>query len=275
MSKFYNEFEKLITELKNAGATIDKKEKLNDMLRTLPSSLYHIGDLVDVLPEQERTVDYVTEKIKMYEYREKEENQNSRSKNRNSNVFKVEKGKDGTCYRCGKPGYFQYECTSKGRNSWRGSRGGGQQQARGGACFQQQRRDGDSHSRGHGRYCSRGNCGYHSKGRGQRGRGGQQRQDRPEPNVFITKVEVSENNNVEVNNCENKLEWILDSGCSVHIVNDDKYFVKFKKLENLINVKVGDGRTLKATSIGDIKTKFVTNYNKPEINKCIFHKRNG
>ena len=43
----------------------------------------------------------------MYENREKEENQNSRSKNGNSNVFKVEKGKDGTCYRCGKPGHFQ------------------------------------------------------------------------------------------------------------------------------------------------------------------------
>ena len=103
-----------------------------------------------------------------------------------------------------RPGHFQYECTSKVRNSWRGSRGG-QQQARGGARSQQQQRDG----------------GYHS-----RGRGGQQRQDRSEPNVFMTKVEVSENNNVDVKNCENKLEWILDSECSVHIVNDDKYYVK-------------------------------------------------
>ena len=99
VSEFYNVFEKLITELKNAGTTIDKKEKLNYILRTLPNSLYHIGDLVDVLPEQERTVDYVIEKIKMYENREKEQNQNSRSKNGNSNVFKIEIGKDGTSMR--------------------------------------------------------------------------------------------------------------------------------------------------------------------------------
>ena len=32
-------------------------------------------------------------------------------------MFKVEKGKDGTCYQYGKPGHFQYECTSNGRNS--------------------------------------------------------------------------------------------------------------------------------------------------------------
>ena len=103
VSEFYNKFEKLITGLKNAGATVDKKEKLNYILRTLPSTLCDIGDLVDVLPEQERVIYYVIEKIKMYENREKEENQNSRSKNGKSNVFKVEKGKDGTCYRCGKP----------------------------------------------------------------------------------------------------------------------------------------------------------------------------
>ena len=70
VSEFYNEFEKLIIELKNAGATIDKKEKLNYILRTLPSSLCHIGDLVDVLPEQERTVDYVTEKKRNWNKRE-------------------------------------------------------------------------------------------------------------------------------------------------------------------------------------------------------------
>lgn len=64
-------------------------------------------------------------------------------------------------------------CTNSSNtgNSWRGPRGGGQQQVRGGARYQpQQQRDGGSYSRGNG--------GYRGRGIGQRGRGSQQRQDR-------------------------------------------------------------------------------------------------
>lgn len=81
--EFYNDFEKLISELKNAGAVVTEKEKLNCMLRTLPSSLSNIGDLIDVLPEQDKTVGYIISKIKMYEDKEKDENSNSKNKTGN------------------------------------------------------------------------------------------------------------------------------------------------------------------------------------------------
>lgn len=142
---------------------MNEKEKLNYLLRTLPSSLSHIGDLIDVLPEGDQTVDYVINKIKMYEDKEKDENINTKNKTENSNVFKSEMRKDRTCYKCGKPGHIQYECTrqSNAGTSWRGSRGRGQQQAR--------------------------------RGAGQRGRGGQQRQDHQSANQgrmsFSTEVE--------------------------------------------------------------------------------------
>ena len=61
------------------------------------------------------------------------------------------------------------------------------------------------------------------------------------------------------------MEWVLDSGCSDHIINSDKYFIKVNKLRIPINVKVGDGRTLRAISVGNIKGKFATNYNETEI----------
>ena len=83
--------------------------------------------------------------------------------------------------------------------------------------------------------------------------------------TFVIGLEGKINKNIEVNNYENNLEWVLDIECSDHIINSDKYFVKVNKLENSINVKVGDGGTLRATSVGNIKAKFVTNYNETEI----------
>ena len=68
------------------------------------------------------------------------------------------------------------------------------------------------------------------------------------------------------------MEWVLDSGCSYHIITDDKYFARVNKLENPINVNVGDRRTLRATSVADIKAKFITNYNETEIKiKDVFY----
>ena len=60
--------------------------------------------------------------------------------------------------------------------------------------------------------------------------------------------------------CENyKIDWILDSGCSDQIINDENLFSESKSLKNPINVKVGDGRILKGTKIGNVVTYFMVN----------------
>ena len=49
---FFNEFERLINDLKSTGANVNEQEKLDYMLKTLPESLTHIRDLVDILSPQ-------------------------------------------------------------------------------------------------------------------------------------------------------------------------------------------------------------------------------
>lgn len=123
VSEFFSNFEKLIIELKNAGAQVTEKEKLNNLLRTLPSSLSYIGDFIDVMAKEDRTADFVKDKMKMHDLRDKEKKQNEKSRGASTNAFLIEKKKDKkSCYKCGKEGHLQYQC----------NRGPNQPTARGG-----------------------------------------------------------------------------------------------------------------------------------------------
>lgn len=54
----------------------------------------------------------------------------------------------------------------------------------------------------------------------------------------------------------NKITWVLDSGCSDHIVNNDSFFYEYVLLKNPVDVKLRDGRIVKATKVGKINTSF-------------------
>ena len=64
---FFSDFEKAVNELKGAGAKISKKEIFNYMLNTLPESYSYIGDLIETLKNEDQTVGYVRNKIKIAE----------------------------------------------------------------------------------------------------------------------------------------------------------------------------------------------------------------
>jgi len=108
------------------------------------------------------------------------------------------------------------------------------------------------------------------KGRGtyQRGREWQQRgeedrcHDTNYENTGSFNAEVVKeikNSQVEVNVSENgKVEWILDSGCTDHIINNESYFTNYVCLKNPINVKVRDGISVQATKVGNIQIYFLT-----------------
>lgn len=231
---FFDDFEKSVNELKQAGASISEIEKLNYMIRALPSSYSHIGDLVDVIPEHERTVDYLKSKIKLKSIEENPEKANSTPK---SNVFKAETKNSSatqsklTCYNCGKPNHLKKDCRYK-----------------------------NNYNRGRGRDFS------NNRGRGsynyQRGRGNFQPNSRFENqgnqgNSFHTTTIFNNNTLCEEKPTKgNEITWLLDSGCTDHIINSDKYFENFETLTTPVKVKVGDGRILEASKVGSIKTNF-------------------
>jgi len=111
-STFFIEFEKLINELKTAGAIVSQREKVNYMLRTLPDSLNYLGDLIDSLKEADRTCEFLKNKIIMWEARNREKNCLTHTKK--SALKSERKEPEKICFGCGKPGHIKANC----RNTW-------------------------------------------------------------------------------------------------------------------------------------------------------------
>ena len=52
-------FEKAVNEFKPAGGNIDESEKMRYLLKILSPNYSYISDFIDVIPEQQKSVDYV------------------------------------------------------------------------------------------------------------------------------------------------------------------------------------------------------------------------
>ena len=116
-STFFTEFEKLINELKGAGAKVSERENFYYMLRTLPDSLSYVGDLIDSIQERDRTCEFLKNKITMWEKKSP-----SDSGKKKASVFKTEQ-REIQCFGCGKNGHLKKNC----RNTWQGDNSGGAQ----------------------------------------------------------------------------------------------------------------------------------------------------
>ena len=64
VEEFFVEFGKRTNEFKAAGGKLKELEKMRYLLSTLPPSYSYIGDFLDIIPEEQPTVDYVKSKIK-------------------------------------------------------------------------------------------------------------------------------------------------------------------------------------------------------------------
>lgn len=234
---FFSDFEKAINELKGAGANVTSKEKLNYMLNTLPDSYSYIGDLIDTLKEEDQTAEYIKNKIQMAEFRNKKEKLTEKK----SNVFAASKTRqERRCYGCGEKGHLQRDCKNGGQSAnsqstWRSPRG---------------RRGRGNDVRGRSRYWGQRRTGTH--------RANYQQPDSDERNsVWITTVAYQAANDDNENSVSNnEIRWILDSGCTDHIINNEKYFEEYKELKESVNVYLGDNRIVKATKIGSVASYF-------------------
>lgn len=255
VSEFFDVFEKTANELKAAGAKLTEAEKLNYMLRALPREYSHIGDIIDVVPKEEKTVEFLKNKIKMKALEGKNRLHDTEG-DQKSNVFAAVDSSRKTCYKCGKVGHLQKDCnvnngqfnTHRGAQGGRGSYRGNQQYTNERGNFQTSRGyyRGRSRSRGH-----RQHRGYYVNEH--------QNEEENIGNCFISNVGYVCNETDIVSNNEKQITFLLDSGCTRHIVNDDIYFHESIELIKSTTVYLGDGRPLLATKVGTIIVNFIVN----------------
>ncbi len=115
-----------------------------------------------------------------------------------------------------------------------------------------------SNFRGNG-YGRRGRSGYGRRGNHYGGQNSFTQQPVPQGgNCFHVEVNVLCNNeNAQVPAVDNNLiVWLLDSGCSRHIINNESYFSSCTNLDKSVDVKLGDGRQLLGTKIGSVRVWF-------------------
>ena len=82
-----------------------EEEVLNYMLKALPEEYSHIGDMIDIIPKEERTVEYLKSKIKMKKGREEKEVKTSTYMAENRGLI---------CYNCQKRGHLARNCGGRG-----------------------------------------------------------------------------------------------------------------------------------------------------------------
>lgn len=237
---FFGRFEKHISALKDAGETISAEEKLSYLLIILPEKYAHIIDVLDALPEKDRTVDYVKGKM-MFDHCRAENTHEvfgdgaalkTQVQNRFARSYGGTPGPNYRCHKCGVQGHFRRDCqagfaqnnSSSGSNTNSGSFG---------------RKDGGNR---------RNVCTNNTEVADVEVNAFQVR-------VMSSKVSVAE----KVSQEAKELNWVMDSGCTDHIVVSDRYFCSKEKLKTPITVKVADGFLLKTSFIGNIRMYTVVN----------------
>lgn len=247
LEDFFSDYEKACNDYAQAGGALDEQEKMRYLIRALPPSYAQVGEYLDVLPTEKQTVDYIKAKI-----REKNLIKSEFEKPKSASAFNAKT--KGLCYTCGRAGHKQAECWHNSNQNQNTSQRGGHR--------------GRGHFSGFQRGTYRGN----SRGRSNNNNKRQQQQETAEQGTSSGKVlwavqvnhqKLKNKNSKKLG--KNELVWLLDSGCTDHIIESDKYFYECIELKKHVEVKLPDEKVFKAKKMGNVKLIFKNSYNTVEV----------
>lgn len=205
------------------------------------------------MPKESQTVDYVKEKV-LFDHCKSSDTQEFAIE---SAALKVnvtrnfgKRGNAYVCHRCKKPGHFRKDCHVKLPSN--GSSDGVSNNLR-------------AESRRFNNNPGRGNCGIPANVASNLAEVSEETEiSTVYVNVMSSEL-VTKNRKSRQFEIELELIWVLDSGCTDHMVNTDKYFYHKVKLKYPVNVKLADGFIIKATYIGHIRVRTIDEDGKEKL----------
>lgn len=262
---FLEKFEKAINNLKSAGVDVSEEEKVNYLLLALPPSLSHIADTFDAIPQADRNSTYLKRKLKAsFESstetlmqalvtkkfqnprgkptdQARRDHQSSRYPRRGSrgqprysnSSLRSEEAPCQICERTNHQASTCYHCYEEKQPS------SSTQPSRGQTYNRNPRQN-----TGRWRYSN-------GRGRGYQSQSNYSQQTNSSPHTEVNSFEIP-NNHADILSFENII-FPLDSGCSDHIINDEKYFFDFSILNEPISVTVADGNEVVANKVGRVR----------------------
>lgn len=91
-------------------------------------------------------------------------------------------------------------------------------------------------------------------------------------NTFHASINSPKDESEEGGSSMEQMTWLLDSGCSDHIVNDDKCFSIYRNLTKPVDIKEGDRFIIQALGIGtiDVNFKVDSKFVNVQIKNCYY-----
>ena len=233
----------IFQELSIIGQPMEEEDRVVQLLTSLPKK-YNVLVTSLLSNVEVPSMEIVTERI-MHEDRKLKEIESKESKNQNQ-VFYAGNGggrrEPPTCFHCGFKGHIKRNCEQfkkdqekqekQGKQSGMKSRGGKFKGNNANLSISKQQDTDEESSDSESGFCCTHQIGEHA---------------------LATVTE------------EERKKWLVDSGASKPMCNDEKQFDTLKKLERPERIKVGDGFYLTATMGGNIKLKLEVN---GEIKTC-------
>lgn len=251
--EFFLQFKTSCNNYVDAGGTLKKEKKIKYMIKYLPPHLSQVELFIDIVPAEKQNIEFVMEKIKEANMLKNDTQNKPSISTFNSSTKNT---KQGVCFICKISGHHKKDC-------WYNKDNKNQQNK---TKYKNKNNNGNRKDGSKGGSTSGGQGQQRDHRRQQENSSHHQGQQNNDISTWTLQVRAKQVFHSEVKS-DSEVEWLLDSGCTNHLINSANFFEKSCEFRVPIDVNLTDGERMKSTRIGNVITYFKEGHN---VNKvCI------